>query len=271
MNKPLKWAALALAACLPVAASAHKTFLLPSTTVLSDGNDAWITVDAAVSNDLFYFNHFPLALDHLAITAPDGSRVTPENAATGKWRSTFDVHMTQQGTYRIAIASDGLFASYEDAKGEKKRARGTAETLAKEIPAGARNVAITQFDNRVETFATLGKPNDAVFKSTGKGFEFVPVTHPNDLFAGEAASFRFLVDGKPAAGLKVSVVQGGTRYRNRQDEISATTDADGKFSVTWPAPGMYWLNASIEGAKPTVKDAKERRLGYTATLEVLPQ
>jgi uncharacterized GH25 family protein len=271
MNKPLKWAALALAAALPVAASAHKTFLVPSTTVLSDGNDAWITVDAAVSNDLFYFNHVPLALDNLAITAPDGSRVAPENASTGKWRSTFDVHMTQQGTYRIAIASEGLFASYETAKGEKKRARGSAETLAKQIPADARNVAVTQFDNRVETFATLGKPTEAVFKPSGKGLEFVPVTHPNDLFAGEAATFRFLVDGKPAAGLKVSVVQGGTRYRNKQDEIAATTDADGKVSVTWPAAGLYWLNATVEGAKPTLKDAKERRMGYTATLEVLPQ
>lgn len=269
MKTSLKWTAFALAVCLPIAASAHKTFLLPSTTVLSDGDESWITVDAAVSNDLFYFNHHPLALDNLAVTAPDGASVAAENASTGKWRSTFDVHLTRPGTYRIAVASDGVSASYEDAKGEKKRARGTAETIAKEIPAGAKNVEITQFQNRVETFATLGKPS--ALKPTGRGLELVPVTHPNDLFAGEAASFRFLLDGKPAAGLKVAAVLGGTRYRDKQDEIGATTDADGKFSITWPAPGMYWLNASIEGGQPTIKDAKQRRAGYTATLEVLPQ
>ena len=31
-----------------------------------------VTVDAAVSNDLFYFNHVPLKIDNLAIVAPDG-------------------------------------------------------------------------------------------------------------------------------------------------------------------------------------------------------
>lgn len=51
-----------IAACLAVlcgafgSAQAHNVWLLPSTTVLSKSE--WITVDAAVSNDLFFFNHF---------------------------------------------------------------------------------------------------------------------------------------------------------------------------------------------------------------------
>ena len=271
MNTSLKWAAFALAVGLPLSASAHKAFLLPSTTVLSDGGEAWITVDGGVSNDLFYFNHNPLALDNLAITAPDGSKLAPENAHKGKLRSSFDVHLTQPGTYTLAIVSDGLSASYENAKGEKKRARGTAASLAKDIPADAKNVQITQSQNIVETFVTLGKPSDATFKASGSGLELVPVTHPNDLFAGEAATFRFMLDGKPAADLKVSVIPGGTRYRDAQDEIALTTDANGEFAVTWPNAGMYWLNASIEGGKPSAPKATSRRAGYTATLEVLPQ
>lgn len=269
MNGASKMAAIALALLLPLAASAHKAFLLPSTTVLSDGDDAWVTFDAAVSNDLFYFNHMPLALDHLAVRTPDASKVAAENAVKGKFRSTFDLHLTRPGTYRIAVVNDGLVASYEDARGEKKRARGRAGAL--DIPREAKNVQVTQVQNSVETFVTLGKPDDAALKPKGSGLELVPVTHPNDLFAGESASFRFLIDGKPAVGLKVSVIPGGTRYRDHQDEIGATTDADGRFSVTWPAPGLYWLNASIDGAKPSVGEAKSRRAGYTATLEVLPQ
>jgi hypothetical protein len=34
---------------------------------------------------------------------------------------------------------------------------------------------------------------------------------------------------------------------------------------------MYWVNASAEDKKTASKDAKQRRLAYTATLEVLPQ
>ncbi|MBN8480168.1 MAG: DUF4198 domain-containing protein, partial [Xanthomonadales bacterium] len=104
-SKTLVFAAAALA--LPLSAQAHKAWLLPSETVLS-AKDPWITVDAAVSNDLFYFNHVPLKLDALVITAPDGSTVQAENAATGKYRSTFDVHLTQAGTYRIALFTNAV-------------------------------------------------------------------------------------------------------------------------------------------------------------------
>lgn len=47
-------AAAALVLSLPIAAQAHRAWLLPSATVLS-GKDVWVTVDAAVSNDLFFF------------------------------------------------------------------------------------------------------------------------------------------------------------------------------------------------------------------------
>ena len=123
MNRHAKLAIATLAALLPLTGHAHKTWLLPSATVSTV--DQWITVDAAVSNDLFYFNHVPLRLDALAITAPDGSKASPENASTGKYRSTFDVHLTQNGTYKLAVVNQGLFASYEE-KGAPKRWRGTA-------------------------------------------------------------------------------------------------------------------------------------------------
>ena len=56
--------AAAIAALLPLTASAHKMWLQPSRTVMS-GTDPWVTVDAAVSNDLFYFDHVPLRVDNL--------------------------------------------------------------------------------------------------------------------------------------------------------------------------------------------------------------
>ena len=83
----------------------------------------WVTVDAAISNDLFYFEHNPIRLDNLAITAPDGSPVKAENASTGKFRSTFDVPLAQPGTYKIAVVNDMAAAMYEDG-GETKRWRG---------------------------------------------------------------------------------------------------------------------------------------------------
>ncbi|PWK92120.1 DUF4198 domain-containing protein [Fulvimonas soli] len=264
-----KWTVLALALALPLAAQAHKMWMVPSATNVS-GADPWVTVDAAVSNDLFFPDHVPGDLSRLVITAPDGSTVAPENAATGKYRSVFDVHLQQQGTYRIALVNQGVFAGYE-LGGEKKRWRGEAAELDKAIPAGAQHVQVSEASNRVETFVTNGKPSDGALKPGGKGLELVPVTHVTDLVAGEGATFQLLLDGKPAPDLKVTAIAGGTRYRNAQEEIEATTGKDGRFTLTWPHAGMYWVNASTQDGKTSVKQARQRRLSYTAVLEVLPQ
>lgn len=249
-------------------AQAHKSWLLPSATVLTQ--DQWITVDAAVSNDLFYFNHVPVRLDNLQITAPDGSAAQPENPFTGKFRSSFDLHLNKPGTYKLAIVNDGVSASYE-LNGEKKRWRGKVENMAKEIPGDAKNVELTQSAGRIETFATAGAPNETALKATGKGLEMTPVTHPNDLFAGETAKLRFTLDGKPAADLAIEVVPGGSRWRNAQNEIALKTDKNGEVSVTWPAAGMYWLETALQDKNTTVPKATSRRASYVATFEVLAQ
>jgi len=261
--------AAAMAAALPFSALAHKAWLQPSQTVIA-GTNPWITVDAAVSNDLFYFNHVPLRLDSLVITAPDGSTVQPQNAATGKFRSVFDVELTQQGTYRLATINNGLSASWEE-DGKPKRWRGTPATFATEVPKNARNLQVSQSVGRVETFVTNGSPNDTALKPTNQGIEMIALAHPNDLVAGEAARFRVLVDGKPTAGLAFEITRGGTRYRNAQEEIKVSTDAKGEFAVTWPEAGMYWLETGTEDSKTSIKEAKKRRLSYVATLEVLPE
>ncbi|PZQ25268.1 MAG: DUF4198 domain-containing protein [Stenotrophomonas acidaminiphila] len=255
--------AIALASVIPVTALAHKAWLQPSQTVIA-GSNPWITVDAAVSNDLFYFNHVPLRTEGLVITAPDGSTAEAQNLATGKYRTVFDVELKQQGTYRIATVNKNLMVRW-GLRGAKP------EDLATKVPKDAKNLQVSQSIGRIETFVTNGSPNDTALKATGEGIELLPVTHPNDLFAGEQAKFRMLVDGKPAAGLEFEITRGGTRYRNAQDEVKVTTDNNGEFSVTWPEAGMYWLETGTQDEKTTIPQAKQRRLSYVATLEVLPQ
>jgi uncharacterized GH25 family protein len=265
-------ATVALAAMAVVPANAHRQWMMPSATVLS-GDDVWVTVDAAVSNDLFYFEHQPLRLDAMQAWAPDGTEVQLENKSTGRYRSTFDVHLTQKGTYRIASVADMLMGSYDlNGKTERLPRGTTAANLAERIPAGATNVKTAEANNRNEIFVTVGEPTTTLFKPTGKGIELVPVTHPNDLIAGEAATFQFLLDGKPAADLPVTVIPGGIRYRDQLGEIHLKTGADGKVEVTWPEAGMYWLNVTTpqageaaEGVPPPIA----RRASYVTTLEVL--
>ncbi len=287
MKRLPKWAALGLALCLPLSAQAHRAWLLPSATVLS-GTAPWITVDAAVSNDLFYFEHVPLLLQGIApahssgdrpgrgprsqqlqILAPDGSTAAPEHGQTGQLRTTFDLHLLQKGTYRLTASSSGLQAFWEE-NGQKRRWMGPAEALENAVPKQASQLKITRFDSRTETFVTSGPATDSALKPRNQGLELVPVTHPNDLFAGETATFAFLLDGQPAAGIGVQIIAGNERYRDDSSDIHLTTDAQGQIRVSWPQPGMYWLQAQAGRAGDPARPAvTEQRFSYTATLEVL--
>ncbi|MGE0097299.1 MAG: DUF4198 domain-containing protein [Hydrogenophaga sp.] len=289
------------ALALPGAVHAHRSWLLPSGTIYS-GQLPWVSVDAAVSNDIFYYEHNAAGLDNLVVLGPDGQPVQAENQAKGRYRSVFDVKLSQPGTYRIALVNDMLIASFKVGS-ETKRLRGTAESLAREIPADAQELRVSQSQNRVETFVTSGKPSTAALKPTGRGIELVPVTHPNDLVEGDTATFRFLDNGKPAAGYSAIVILGGLRYRSELGEMRMTTDEQGEIKVKWPAPGMYWVNVApprpprAEGgegpggaggpgpAMPVAANAPRplptgpagtlaepvRRSGYSLTLEVLPR
>lgn len=264
----------ALVIFLPLTAQAHRAWLLPSATVLSS-DDAWISVDAAVSNDIFHADHAPMRTEGVFVTAPDGTTLQVQNAVTGKFRSVFDVQLPQKGTYKIAVASSGLMARWETETGERNMWPGRGERanpadFDKMVPKKAKNLEVSQFSRRMETFVTSGSPTDTVLKATKQGLELVPVTHPNDLFSGESATFQFLIDGKPAAGVKVTLIPGGMRYRNEQAAIELESDKKGNISVTWAQAGMYWLSANYRDEKAK-KPATVRSGSYVATFEVLPE
>ena len=109
--------AVALAtALLTPNAQAHRSWLMPSASFVeaSDGSQVpTVTVDGAVSEDLFEFDSFALQLDGLTIVAPDGTAMTAEALATSRRRSGFELKLTQPGTYRVANVSDTVMASYK--------------------------------------------------------------------------------------------------------------------------------------------------------------
>ena len=129
---------------------------------------------------------------------------------------------------------------------------------------------LAEVTSHLETFATVGAPSDTALKPTNKGLELVPATHPNDLYAGETARFRFLMEGKPAAGIEVSVMPEGTRYRDQQQEWTVKGDDNGEISLTWPRAGRYYLEATYSDELAAHPDVDNRRIQYMGTFEVLP-
>ncbi|WP_299593558.1 DUF4198 domain-containing protein [uncultured Microbulbifer sp.] len=262
-----------MAAGIAMQAEAHRAWILPSSTVLS-GDDPYVTFDAAVSNTIFFPDHVALGADRVSAFAPSGKKIELENSAKGKYRSTFDVQLKEEGTYRIGVASAGLRAFWKDDEGKRQMWPGRGQQADDSefdtaVPKNAKDLRVTQSSHRIETFVTLGAPSDSVLKPQGVGLELVPVTHPNDLYAGESASFKLLIDGEPANQAEITFVPGGSRYRDKQEEIKLTADAAGLFSVTWPSAGQYFMEADFEDGKAKAP-ATIRRGSYSATFEVLP-
>ena len=255
---------------LSMTAQAHSAWLLPNSTMV-DAKEAWVSLDAGISNQLFEFNHAPLRLDNLMITDPDGVTTKAEGAVLGKFRSTLDLRLPKDGTYRLAIVNNNVMGSYK-LGGETKRFRGAQGSPAVQIPAGATEVQTTNVLTRLETFVSANKMNETALKPSGVGLEMVPVTHPTDLRVGEPIRVRFQLDGKPAANLPFSVVPGTAKYRGASGEQRLTTDAKGEASFTVAAPNMYYLNASFpHGERNGPPQAGAKRYTYAATFEVLPQ
>jgi uncharacterized GH25 family protein len=262
--------ALALAAfALP--AAAHRPWLLPSST-LAEGRDPTVIIDGAISENYFEFDHMPLKMDSIVITGPDGLAVATPAITSGRLRSSFDLKMAKPGTYRVAIVNKSVSASYK-AGTEIKRFRGTEEAFAKEVPADAPELSVNRQFSRMETFVSATQTSTEVLKPSGAGLELVPVTHPNDLHAGEKASWRFQLNGKPLANFAFSLIPGGVKYRGVLGEIRLSTDANGVANITLPDAGMYSLNAAfpVSSEKGGGATPPASRYSYAATLEILPQ
>lgn len=263
-------AAVIPALLLSAAASAHNIWLQPSKTVLSVGQ--WVTVDGGASTQPFVKDHAALRVDGLVITAPDGSTVEPQNVSTGKLNSSFDLQLTQEGTYKIGWVMLGMSAMWEEG-GKRHRwpPRGeafTEEGFAKAVPKNAENLRVSEMTRRLETYVTAGLPSDSALQPSGKGLELVPVTPFNDLYSDEPATFQLLLDGKPAANQSVEIIADGIRYRDAIDPLELSTDEDGRFTVEWPRAGLFWMSTGLRDDRATAP-ATERSTSYTGVFEVL--
>jgi len=265
--------ALAAATLLPLSAHAHMLWLLPNTATVTN-RDGVVSVDAAVSEDLFNFER-GLKLDALRITGPSGQSLEAENRTSARHRESFDVKLPEDGTYRISNVSQALMGSYKLGS-ETKRFRSTPATLSKDVPADAEITSLTLMTNRQQTFVSKEEPGKVQFTPEGQGLELLPLGQATDLSHGDKTKFRLLLDGKPAADVAVKVLRDGNRYRYKLGEVALKTDAQGEFTVEWTEPGRYWIGASAgarggPGAAGGTREAPLQRASVSATFEVLPR
>lgn len=261
-----------LAATFAQPAHAHRAWILPHNTVLA-GDSPMVTMDAAISNDIFVMDYHAFNANNLAAWDTNGNELSMENIHTGRFRTSFDLTLEQPGTYRVASAAAGLSARWVNSDGSRGFFPGRGQPfnddkLSDAIPDDAADIDITQTSRRIETFVTYGQPNFDAIAPAGVGLEVEYLTHPNDLYSGEQAQLKLLIDGEPAVGATVTLIKDGMKYRDHQQAVELESDSNGQVVIEFVEPGMYWLEARYQDDQATAP-ATTRRGSYVVTLEVL--
>lgn len=249
--RPLALATLLSLAAWAGSAQAHMTWILPNTSH-AEGKEATVSVDAAVSEDLFQFER-ALKLETLRITGPDGQPREAEGRSSARHRESFELKLVQDGTYRISHTSQGLMASYR-LGGETKRFRGSADAFAKDVPANAEVLGVTLNHNRQQTFVSKETPEPARFAAEGQGLEVLPLGPVTDLSTGDTTRLQLLLNGQPLPGATLKLLRDGNRYRYKLGEELLTSDAQGVVHIQWREAGRYLLGASA-GDRPAAPPA----------------
>lgn len=232
-------------------AAAHNRWFLPSHFNLSNDKGEWVMVDVTASNEAFNVDK-PMGAERMRITGPDGESVYPGSSYRGHRKSVVDIHLENDGTYQLKMGGEPEYWTNYKVKGQEEDQwldNVSKENRQSKLPKGAYDVRTIESSGSILTYITLNSPSEN-FPLTNQGLEFVPVTHPSDVAQGEAATFKFVYNGKAQSGVNVEIIREGVRYRNDPESVKLTTDAKGMISFTLADAGRYLLMAELEKEVP---------------------
>ncbi|MFT4249694.1 MAG: DUF4198 domain-containing protein [Pseudomonas sp.] len=257
-------AALLGAGAAAATASAHTPYLAPSDFAPRAGQT--VALDAAFA-ETFFVPEAAFDDSRFAITRPDGSAAVPDAVQVMKTRTVAEYTLPAgNGTYRLSTGPrlGALFRTWEiDGKRESSR------NASAKIPTGAKVIADFQSLTLAETYISVGAPDRAALAARGKGLEFVPITHPDDLYVGEAFEFVVQYDGKPLADQKIEVTEAVWTSDRTPRVDTLATDADGHARLELEQAGTFVALARHRTPAPAGAAVAEYSHSYTLTFRVL--
>jgi hypothetical protein len=286
-----------LCSVFPSLALAHTAspYLLPEAF---DSKAETVSLQSAITVEKFFVPSRNFKTSYL-LTAPNGDTQTIEAAAQLKRFSVAEVATPSEGTYRIRTTqAEGNTSKYALVDGRWLRVRQPRPAMTPpagdkaadkpaeqrpaapanqpprfitedKLPAGAKTLDVVNTPI-AESYISKGKPS-AIAAPTGKGFEVKLLSHPNELYAGEALKAQVLFDGKPVPNLEVDVFKGASGYdRNaKREQPHVKTNRNGEIEVKFDQSGIYLITtaypeAEADNSKPPVTQTYT----YGLTLEV---
>ncbi len=246
-------------------ASAHTPYLAPSDFAPRAGQT--VALDAAFA-ETFFVPEVAFDGSRFAITAPSGTQAAPDAVHVMKTRTVaeYTLPADAKGTYRLSTGPrlGALFRTWES--GGK---RASTRDPAVKIPAGPKVIADFQSLTLAETYVSVGAPDRAALAPRGTGLEFVPLSHPDDLYVGEPFEFRVQYDGRPLAGQTVEITEAVWGSDRKPHVETLSSDAQGKVAFTPRQSGTWLALSRHRGAAPADAPVPEYSHSYTLAFRVL--
>ena len=238
-------------------AAAHTSYMLPSVFNTSEGE--LVTVQCSFTED-FPTPEIAVKSDDYHVILPDGSREAFDTQTDLRQLVVLENGLETDGTYRLTTGvRHGRKSTRAMVDGEWVPVRG--EDAA--VPAEATAVKTAQTETVADVYVSKGAPTWEAIAPIGR-LAFVPQTHPNEIFSGEAFEMAVMFDGTPLVGHEMSVYRSGGHYEEPQFSIQKMTNDDGEVSFTLDEPGIYMIMTRHRADAPAGAETDER--GYTTSL-----
>ncbi len=253
-----------LLAAVALPAAAHTPFLAPTSFDVREGGT--VSLDAAFA-EAFFVPEVAFDNSEFVVTDPSGRTRAAETVQRLRTRTVVEHTLDAgKGTYRFSTGPrlGALFRTWE-LGGKRESTRDPAV----KIPSGATVVSDFQSLTLAETYVSVGAPDRAALAARGKGLEFVPVTHPSDLYAGEDFEFVVQYDGKPLPAQKVEVTEAVWTSDRTPAVETLESDASGRVRLKLARAGTFLALARHRSPAPAGAPVPEYSNSYTLAFHVL--
>jgi hypothetical protein len=257
MKRYLLAALLFGAAAAP--ASAYTTYLKPDEFWPEDRD---VAIEAAFASQ-FFTPQIALASEFVTI-APDGSRLPFDRMEVAGQVTTLETDLPTGGTYRVTSGERlGRVATMVAVDGQwRELAEGEM------TPEGAQTTTL-QTVTLADVYVTRGQPSREVVDAPLGRLSIRPVTHPNQVLAANGFEIEVLFDGRPMANTAVVLYGAGDHDTNLDRYV--VTDAQGRATFTFAAPGQYLIAARHRADAPAGSEAAVHSYTTTLTFEALAE
>lgn len=259
MSLKLKLAAqMAAFICASGFASAHTSYMLPSTFNMDRGST--VTLQCSFSED-FSGPEIAVLSDDYHVVHPDGARADFDTLTPFKQLVVMEQSLEREGTYRFTTGQRlGRKSRRALVDGEWKPIFGPNA----EVPENASEVISTQTATVADVYVSKGAPTWPAVEATIGRLVFTPQTHPNEIFVDEPFDLNVSFDGEPMAQKEMTLYRHGGAYDDRKFRQTVTTDDAGDLALTFDQAGIYLVMTRHRAPAPEGAETDER--GYTTSL-----